>query len=74
MPDAAWPNLPGYAAFTAADHKAHTTPKGIPRWEDVVPGTKSLKMSKLAMKFVSKPHLKMKSPRRAPARRRKKER
>lgn len=58
-PDANWPALPQHGNFTKADHAAHTTPKGTPTWEQHVPGTKSLKMTKMAMKFVSRPHLKM---------------
>lgn len=73
MPDANWPNLPGYRAFTAEDHAAHTSPKGVPYPEHVAPGTESHKMAKLAMKFAGKPHLKMKTPtRRTVSRRRKK--
>ncbi len=73
-PDAAWPNLPAYGPFTKADHAAHTSPKGIPYPGDLVPGTHSHKMAKLAMKFTHKPHLKFPvktSPRRGPRRKKK---
>lgn len=71
MPDAAWPNLPAYGPFTQADHAAHTSPKGVPYPADLVPGTHSHKMAKLAMKFAHKPHLKFTTKRSAPRRRKK---
>lgn len=73
-PDAQWPALPSYRQFTAADHAAHTSPKGIPYPGDLVPGAQAHKMAKLALKFVHKPHLKFtkSAPRRAAPRRRKK--
>ncbi len=52
-PDASWPNLPNYRAFSPEDHAAHTTPKGIPYESN------AKKQAQQAMKFVSKPHLKM---------------
>lgn len=61
-PDAFWPYLPAHGQFTAEDHAAHTTRKGIHHPSDVVPGLSSTKLGKLAMKFVHKPHLKMKGP------------
>lgn len=75
-PDAAWPSIPNYGkdGFTAEDHAAHTTPKGIPYPHDLIPGQKATAMAKLAMKFATKPHLKMKAkaPRAKPVKRRKK--
>jgi len=59
-PDAAWPNLPGYKTqFTADEHAAHTSPKGIPYPDDLAPKTDSRKAAKALMKFAHKPHLKM---------------
>ncbi len=59
MPDALWPNLPQYWQFSAADHAAHTTRRGIHHPQDVDPTMDSRKSAKLLTKFVSKPHLKM---------------
>lgn len=59
MPDSQWPNLPVYPTFTPEQHRAHTSPKGIPYPMDLVPGSDSRKMAKTMMKFGNKPHLKM---------------
>lgn len=71
MPDAFWPNLPAHGQFTAADHAAHTTPRGIAYPEDLIPGTKSHKMAKSILKVARKPHLKLTRPRPAPRRKKK---
>jgi hypothetical protein len=65
-------SLPTYG-HTKADHAAHTSPKGIPYPDDLIPGMKSTKLGKIAMKFVHKPHLKLNSkPTRAKAPKRRK--
>jgi hypothetical protein len=71
-PDAAWPNLSPYGPFTAADHAAHTSPKGTASPEDLFPGGSGKKMANQLGKFAAKPHLKFKAPKRAAPRRRKK--
>jgi hypothetical protein len=70
-PDAAWPNLPAHGQFTAADHAAHTTPKGIAYPEDLIPGAKSHKFAKSILKVVRKPHLKTPTRRSSPRRKKK---
>jgi hypothetical protein len=74
-PDAAWPALPSYRTFTPADHAAHTSPKGMPYPETLMPGSDSRKAAKQIMKFAHKPHLKFtaKAQRRRVATRKKKE-
>ena len=60
IPDAAWPALPNYGSggFTPEQNAAHTSPKGTPYPENLIPGTNSRKLAKLAMKIGFKPHLK----------------
>ena len=73
-PDSNWPALPSYRTFTAADHAAHTSPKGVPYPETLMTGTDSRKAAKQIMKFAHKPHLTLKrTPKRAtqPKRKRK---
>ncbi|HEX4647172.1 MAG TPA: hypothetical protein VH598_16330 [Verrucomicrobiae bacterium] len=57
-PDANWPAIPNYREFTAADHAAHTSPKGIP-YPETLMGTESVKATKGLMKLARKPHLKL---------------
>jgi hypothetical protein len=75
-PDANWPALPSYRTFTAADHAAHTSPKGVPYPETLMNGVDSRKAAKQIMKFAHKPHLTLKKTTRprVSARRKKKER
>jgi hypothetical protein len=70
-PDAAWPNLPSYHSFTAEDHAAHTSPKGIPYPENLVLGLDARKSAKGLMKAASKPHLKLSQPKSNTMKRRK---
>lgn len=71
MPDAAWPNLPNYRTFSATDHAAHTTPKGV-AYPETLMGTDSRKAAKGLMKVATKKHLKLsRSPRTATRRKKK---
>jgi hypothetical protein len=70
-PDATWPNLPSYREFSAADHAAHTSPRGTPYPEDLITGLHNRKAAKELLKVASKPHLKLK---RGTGRRKKKQR
>lgn len=56
MPGRDWPGIADPLHITAEDHARHTERAGIPHPSDLVPGAKSTKMAKDALKFVNKPH------------------